>query len=79
MLASGVFLKQANQIKDPISFELKGQSKGIYPEPGDNALLGRGTADVIVKDNEVLIQGNFKDKIFDLLVKEGYSVKKKGG
>jgi translation initiation factor 1 len=32
-----------------------------------------------VKDNEVLIQGNFKDKIFDLLVKEGYSVKKKGG
>jgi len=32
-----------------------------------------------VKDNEILIQGNFKDKIFDLLVKEGYSVKKKGG
>lgn len=32
-----------------------------------------------VKDNEILIQGNFKDKIFDLLVKEGYGVKKKGG
>ncbi len=32
-----------------------------------------------VKDNEILIQGNFKDKIFDLLVKEGYVVKKKGG
>lgn len=32
-----------------------------------------------VKDNEVIIQGNFKDKIFDLLVKDGYSVKKKGG
>jgi len=32
-----------------------------------------------VKDNEILIQGNFKDKIFDLLVKEGYAVKKKGG
>ena len=32
-----------------------------------------------VKDNEILIQGNFKDKIFDLLVKEGYQVKKKGG
>lgn len=32
-----------------------------------------------VKDNEILIQGNFKDKIFDLLIKEGYSVKKKGG
>lgn len=32
-----------------------------------------------VKDNEILIQGNFKEKIFELLVKEGYPVKKKGG
>jgi translation initiation factor 1 len=32
-----------------------------------------------VKDMEILIQGNFKDKIADLLQKEGYSVKKKGG
>lgn len=32
------------------------------------------------KDGEILIQGNFKDKIFDLLVKEGYTqTKKKGG
>jgi hypothetical protein len=56
MLASGVFLKRANQIKDPISLEIKGQAKGIYPEPGDNALLGRGTADVVVKEDEVLIR-----------------------
>ena len=32
-----------------------------------------------VKDNEILIQGNFRDKIADLLIKEGYKVKKKGG
>lgn len=32
-----------------------------------------------VKDNEIMIQGNFKDKIFELLMKEGYQVKKKGG
>ncbi|MFM7300876.1 MAG: translation initiation factor [Crocinitomicaceae bacterium] len=33
-----------------------------------------------VKENEILIQGNFKDKIFDLLIKEGYTqTKKKGG
>lgn len=31
------------------------------------------------KDNEILIQGNFKDKVFDMLTKEGYQVKKKGG
>ena len=56
MLASGTFLKQANNIKDPLSLEIKGQAKGIYPEPGDNSLLGRGTADVIVKEDEVLIR-----------------------
>lgn len=31
------------------------------------------------KDGEILIQGNFKEKVFDLLVKEGFQVKKKGG
>jgi translation initiation factor 1 len=32
-----------------------------------------------VKDGEIIIQGNFKEKIFELLQKEGYNVKKKGG
>lgn len=31
------------------------------------------------KDGEILVQGNFKDKVFDILVKEGFGVKKKGG
>lgn len=56
LLASGEFLKQANNIKDPISFEIKGNAKGIYPEPGDNSLLGRGTSDIIVKRSDVLIR-----------------------
>ena len=32
-----------------------------------------------VKDGDILIQGKHKDKIFDLLIAEGYKVKKKGG
>ena len=56
MLTSGSFLKQANDLKDRISTETKAEVRGIYPEPGDNALLGRGTADVIVKTNEVLVR-----------------------
>ncbi len=31
------------------------------------------------KEGEIIVQGSFKDKVHDLLVAEGYKVKKKGG
>ncbi|MBC8755075.1 translation initiation factor [Kordia sp. YSTF-M3] len=32
-----------------------------------------------VKDNEIIIQGNYRDKIVQILQKEGYNVKRVGG
>ena len=32
-----------------------------------------------VKDNEIIIQGNFRDKVMEILKNEGYNVKRVGG
>ena len=55
MLSSGEYMEQAAPLKDNEGKTIP-KVFGIYPEPEDNALLGRGASDVIVKQDSVLVR-----------------------
>jgi hypothetical protein len=55
-LASGTRNKTTLSLKDQTGEYRDSRSYGIFPEPNDNSLLGRGTSDVIVKEDELLLR-----------------------
>jgi hypothetical protein len=56
--AQGDLIKKHYQLrnKDKLGTYADARSKGIFPVPGDNYILGRGNSDIIVKPNEVLLR-----------------------
>ena len=55
LLASGEYIKLSNALRDTTGSTLP-SVYGIYPEPGDNAILSRGTTDMVLKKDTVLVR-----------------------
>ena len=62
IVAANSFTSQGDRVaktlklKNPDGTYQNGSSKGVFPEPGDNAVMGRGTADMIVKSDTVMLR-----------------------
>jgi hypothetical protein len=54
---TGMQIKSPKPLKNQNgTYTDNGVHEGVFPQPGDNAILGRGSADLIVKENEVLLR-----------------------
>jgi hypothetical protein len=61
-LAPGTNFKSQPDLKQPKG-RIPERTFGIFPEPEDNAILGRGTADLILKDDTALLRAGKSNDI----------------
>ena len=61
----GTQIKQNQSLKNKENIYRNPQSYGIFPEPLDNAILGRGSADIIQKQDEILLRSGKTNSQFD--------------
>ena len=54
--AQGDRVAKTLKLKNPNGVYFSASTEGIFPEPGDNAILGRGTSDMIVKPDTVMLR-----------------------
>jgi hypothetical protein len=65
LTGTGTQYKNSLPLKNKVdgTYTDNGIHYGVFPESGDNGFLGRGSADMVVKQDEVLIRaGKFKEK-----------------
>lgn len=70
-LATGTRYIQGLSLRNPNGSYLTsegGSTEGIFPKPEDLGILGRGTADTIIKENEIILRaGKTSELIFNKL------------
>ena len=66
-LASGTRIKPTLNIKNNDGTYPQDKSKGIFPEPEDNGILGRGNADIIIKkDLNIIFNLNIGNQLYGI-------------
>lgn len=62
-LAGGAKFKNPLNVKNQDGTFKQNTSKGVFPEPEDTGLLGKGTADIIVKKDSVILRAGKTEKL----------------